>query len=215
MADIVANGVTYNGVKAIAMKDTSGETVMFYEQGAAIEVSYIQSDGTQYINTGIYPNENTRVVMDVQFVGAENIPTAFGAWNAISSGAFVWCKSGSAWALMYGAKTGNAVADTSSRMTLDANKKEWKVDGSTKYTFSSQTFQTNYPLLLCAYNNAGAVGNLTALKIYSCQIYDNGTLVRNFVPKLLIGGYAVLYDTVSETYFHNSGSGAFLYGIDT
>lgn len=30
MTDIVVNGVAYNGVEAIAMKDTSGETVVFY-----------------------------------------------------------------------------------------------------------------------------------------------------------------------------------------
>lgn len=30
MTDIVVNGVTYNGVEAIAMQDTSGETVVFY-----------------------------------------------------------------------------------------------------------------------------------------------------------------------------------------
>lgn len=34
MADIVVNGVTYNGVEAIAMKDASGETVMFYPKSA-------------------------------------------------------------------------------------------------------------------------------------------------------------------------------------
>lgn len=28
--DIVVNGVTYNGVETVAMKDTSGRTVMFY-----------------------------------------------------------------------------------------------------------------------------------------------------------------------------------------
>ena len=50
------------------------------------------------------------------------------------------------------------------------------------------------------------------MKLFSCQIYDNGTLIRDYLPCLDKDGVACLYDKVSETYFYNQGTGEFIAG---
>lgn len=62
MADIVVNGVTYNGVEAIAMKDASGETVMFYPKpaysvtvfGTGSNYKYVTINGADIKAAGTY-----------------------------------------------------------------------------------------------------------------------------------------------------------------
>ena len=49
-------------------------------------------------------------------------------------------------------------------------------------------------------------------KIYYCQIYDNGTLVRDFWPCYDPDGVACLYDKVEKKYYYNAGTGAFTAG---
>jgi hypothetical protein len=54
-------------------------------------------------------------------------------------------------------------------------------------------------------------------KMYSCKIWDNeGTLLRDFVPAISQEenhiNEACMFDQVSQTYFYNSGTSAFVYG---
>ena len=52
-------------------------------------LEYIQSTGTQYIDTGFKPNNNTRVVMDLLYTGNESISNEFGAWNSSNNSAIL------------------------------------------------------------------------------------------------------------------------------
>lgn len=48
--------------------------------------------------------------------------------------------------------------------------------------------------------------------MYSCKIYDNETLVRNFVPCKNASGAVGLYDTVEGQFYANAGTGTFTAG---
>ncbi|MBQ4353596.1 MAG: discoidin domain-containing protein [Clostridia bacterium] len=50
------------------------------------------------------------------------------------------------------------------------------------------------------------------MRMYSCQIYDNGTLVRDFVPCVDYSGEVGMYDLVSAVFYGSSGTGAFTAG---
>lgn len=50
-------------------------------------------------------------------------------------------------------------------------------------------------------------------RLYSCQIYDNGTLVRNFVPaKRNSDNKPGMYDLVNDVFYVNQGTGEFVIG---
>lgn len=56
-------------------------------------------------------------------------------------------------------------------------------------------------------NDAGGT-----IRIYSCQLYENGTLVRDYVPCVSPSGKVGLYDKVTKRFFGNSGTGSLVAG---
>ena len=50
------------------------------------------------------------------------------------------------------------------------------------------------------------------MKLYSCQIYDNGTPVRNFIPCKNPSGVVGLYDLVDGKFYTNAVAGNFTAG---
>ena len=47
-------------------------------------------------------------------------------------------------------------------------------------------------------------------KLYSCKIYDNSTLVRDFVPCVTSDGNIGLYELVDKKFYGNIGTGTFI-----
>ena len=62
--------------------------------------------------------------------------------------------------------------------------------------------------------DTSSLGNYASMKLYSCKIYNNGTLVRDFVPAKNSSGTIGLYDTVNGACYTNAGSGTFTAGAD-
>ena len=181
------------------------------------QVEYLASSGTQWIDTGFTPNQDTRVVVDYQFT---EITSAFlfGSRTSASSNAYAVNVSSSNLVTSYGT-SGNtiyATADTE-RHVIDKNKNIFYVEGN-KLTQTTSTFTAPGTLEIFAAYNAGTEGYLPSkAKIYSFRIYDNETLVRNFVPCYKIadsGNVNGLYDTVNNTFYANSGTGTFDVGSD-
>lgn len=50
------------------------------------------------------------------------------------------------------------------------------------------------------------------MKLYSCAMYDGGRKIRDFKPCLDANGVPCLYDLISKTAFYNQGSGSFTWG---
>lgn len=81
--------------------------------------------------------------------------------------------------------------------------------GGETITNTSATFTSAYPLYLFACDNAGTPANHSNFKMYYCKIWNNGEIVRNYVPVLDNNGVACLYDKVSEQLFYGQGTGYF------
>lgn len=180
------------------------------------QVEYIQSSGTQYIDTGFQPNQNTRVVADANVTTITQYMSVFGAsdsaggsdavvpvYDGSSSGAYFWGNSSASFST-----SGNA-----GRHVVDANKNNLSIDGVQKASAAATSFVCDHSLYLFAYNAAGDAGNKCSMQLYSCQIYDNGTLVRDFVPCYRTSdNVAGLYDTAQGAFYTNAGTGSFSVG---
>lgn len=185
------------------------------------QVEYIQSSGTQYIDSGFKHNQNTRVMMKVKPISATDNAWAFeGRTSGTSStkGVFFWYSSGQLWNADYdtanntsGTRKAFAGIGTTDELNIDYNKNVCTINGVTN-SFTARTFQSTYNLALLANNDAGNVRGFLTAKLYSCQIYDNGTLIRDFVPCTNVSGTAGLYDIVNSKFYGNSGSGSFTAG---
>ena len=179
-------------------------------------LQYLDAPKNACIDTGFAPNNNTRVVFDVTVRGT--LESWFGVsddssgnwwktkvFGVSNDGRGVYSGFGN-----LGGTAGSVAAN--GRHTIEFDKGVFKVDSATHTTHSGQTFQLSRSLYLFADNRPNGVNTKDGtVRFHSCQIYDNGTLVRDYVP-VLYGGEACLFDKVNREYARNIGSGAFAAG---
>lgn len=179
------------------------------------ELTYIQSSGAQYIDTGFKPNQDTRVVGDMQFLNntSGNPASLFGYRKSVSTQRYEFFQYNSLLYSPYNTSAGSTISMTTNKISIDKNKGTTLVNGSALSTITYANFQCSGNLYLFALNNNGSAANVNGNKrIYSCQIYDNGTLTRNFVPCKNPSGVVGMYDMVNNVFYQNSGTGTFTAG---
>ena len=167
-----------------------------------------------YFDTGFAPNNNTRVVMDVTIRGS--MESLFGITDDTSGN---WWKTKCFGVSNDGASKvyvgfGNSgggqgtAAIANGRHIIDFDKGVCKVDGTEIGSRAGQTFQLTRTMYLFADhrpNDVNIKSNNPAPRFHSCKIYDNGTLIRDYVP-VQNNGYVCLYDRVNGTYANNIGN---------
>lgn len=171
-------------------------------------IEYIESTGSQYIDTGFTPNQDTRVVMEAQMLTSSSGKFYFGSrttnatvnYNVLLGGSAPYIRSD------YGeSKLTTSAVGVTDRVLIDKNKNICTING-TSITNAASTFTCGQPLFLFASNNGGTASYLGDLKLYSCQIYDNGTLVRDYIPYIDENGDANLWDDVTNTAATKAGT---------
>ena len=189
--------------------DSLGLTPAFKVGGAKYTpLEYIQSTGTQYIDTGYKANNNTRIIMDFEYNSGDVV---FGAYDTNGANGFGCQYVNSKWYQYYGTSSAVTTADAAAgtRYVVDYNKNQVYVDDILVRTATTNTFQGNNNIILSALQNAGSVAFFTSLKIYYCKIYDNDALVRDFVPAKDEWGNVGMYERVEGKFYYNGGTGSF------
>lgn len=180
------------------------------------QIEYIQSSGTQHIDTKYKANNNTRIVIDIQITDASvNNQWLYGARDALRTNSFGFYWYNSAFGANFGTEqnTISVPGEVTDRIFIDQNKEVVYLE-DIESTFSSTTFSGAYNLFLFAVNTGGEVKNNVRAKLYSCQIYNGDTLVRDFVPCKNASGVAGLYDTVNGAFYTDAAGGAFMAGLE-
>lgn len=172
------------------------------------QVEYIQSSGTQYIDAGVFLNNNSKVVADCEITYSTGWAMFLGSYG--SSDRFSWWTNGAKISPYYGA-TGKNADGVTGRTTLIADKNIWS-DGVSEFSFPETSFVAAHSMYLFSVNNGGDYPK-APLKLYSCQVYDNGTLVRDMIPVVRKQDEeAGLYDLVHGVFYQNAGTGTFATG---
>lgn len=179
------------------------------------ELACIQSGGTQYINTGYAPAYNSRVIVDVSDLTTEDF--VFGARDSASSTAAnqfgVYITSTSKVRTDYfGTNVSGTPSSINGRTTIDKNANITTAFGLTLENTAKSSRQVSHSMYLFALNNAGTLTAPASMKLYSCQVYDNGELVRDFVPCMSDADGVGLYDLVEGKFYGNAGTGGFIGG---
>ncbi|MCQ2395186.1 MAG: hypothetical protein MJ249_12965 [Kiritimatiellae bacterium] len=156
-----------------------------------------------FFNTMFCPNQNTRVVLDVTVGNAQEYWC--GTWNwAYNNGAFALCNDTTAIYTGYGNQgggTGSSAASVGTRHTVENDKGTIKLDGTVLKTWPANTFQCLYPLIIGGQNRIGmpCARGPNGMRIHSVKVYDNGELVRDYIPLRFEDGTGALWDLVSAT----------------
>ena len=72
--------------------------------------------------------------------------------------------------------------------------------------------QDAYPLVLFAVAYKRSILQKDSIIIYDFKIYDNDTLVRDYIPVIDSTSRPCLFDKVEKKCYYNQGTGEFLYG---
>ena len=177
------------------------------------ELEYIQSSGTQYIDTGFKPNQDSRVTCDFEYISSVEEQTIFMARRTSNQDQFGLFHNTAGWTFRYGANSAeNNTIGIMDRILLDINKNVATLNG-VKLTNSAATFNTGTNLMLFVRNTNGTLNNYAIAKLYACSIYsDETTMIRNFIPCKNPSGEIGLYDTVNSQFYSNAGIGTFVAG---
>ena len=179
---------------------------------------YLLSENTQYINTNYVPTVNTAVEM-VMADKSSLTYDLFGVKNGIASGT----NSG------FGISLDNGkFGFFRNKQSIDAINKDDQfhyyylsntdaILDSTHYDFPSATepIDISRPMYAFGFNHVGAAYD-KAIGIKWIKIYENGVLVRHFVPvpkDLVIGNFTVpsngMFEIVQQQFYSNAGTGDF------
>lgn len=173
------------------------------------QLEYIQSNGgAHYIDTGFKPNQNTGIIAKFQLLSSTGNQTPIFSRTSRNVASFgVFLDSNSKWIADYGTLryTNSSIgAQTLINLNFDKNVVKFNNDS---YTFDAQTFQGSSNLTIFGMKTGGTVANNARMNFYSCEIYDNGTLIRSFIPCKNPSGTIGLYDIVNSKFYTNVGSG--------
>lgn len=201
------------------------------------QLSYLESTGTQYIDTGLKTNSIFGCDIKYQSTGKANSPFGldgvFGCnGSKTSTGTNVdlklWFSYG-----QYGTRMNAMLRNSNGKSYINPidsfdeyyatiHHFQWKPDGSVWYNEENvhqldgpYSTVENYNIFAFAVNQGTTPSN----KFYSkTRMYylkfcaQDGTLLRDFVPcKRISDGVLGMYDVVSDTFFTNKGTGTFLY----
>lgn len=179
------------------------------------ELKWIESTGTQYIDTGIIGKTGVKAAGKFHPLSLES-SIVLGCYNP--QRCYMLSFNGSniryGYVDWYTATTDvSANVDYEFEVDFSAGSQHLKLNGTTYISSSNATTFTNsYTMYAFAYNDAGTAGDYAKCRMYSLQLYDNDTLVRDYVPDMLDSGEVGLYDLVEGKFYPNAGTGVFLAG---
>lgn len=179
------------------------------------EIEYLESTGTQWIDTGIKPT-NT-LSFSCTFDNPNNTGNSPGYGNVFGSrlsstnSEYQLTKFGYS-SVSVGIRNSNKGFNTSGIHTVAFNGGTTiTVDGITS-TINKGTISSsigNIVLFGISQGNVTAVTQLQAGKIYRCSFGS----IRDFIP-VRVGTTGYMYDKISGQLFGNSGTGNFILGSD-
>lgn len=181
-----------------------------------VELEYIESTGTQYIDTGYKPNQDTRISTTADF------PSSGAAWrwlyggraSANSNSLGFLRTDGNAYRFDYANSINTLTTKLTGKFTIDSNKNKCYINNELVFTATYTTFASPVNIYIFNCNDNGSLRSTgTSAKLYSCKIYDNGTLIRDFVPaKRISDNKCGLWDKVTKAFYPNAGTGDFTGG---
>ena len=217
-------GVLHGNANIISTTDNNiqalGATLIINEL-SYIELEYIESTGTQYIDTEFKHNQDTRVVADLDVSSSQinQYVDLFGSWGNVTSarrmfGIELTQSDASSSDAYYGNGQRYGFGNVVGRKIYDFNRNVFKID-SLSYTYTTETFQSLYNFLIFVTTGyTGSIPDIRAvMKLYSFKIYLADNLIRDFIPvKRIIDEEICLYDKVTKAFFTNAGTGTFIAG---
>ena len=174
-------------------------------------LEYIQSSGTQYIDTGRKLTQDSDITIDFKLINNNKSVGIFGARESARKNNLAMFRDGGLFVgdfseyPKYRFKANSSFNRTKIRM----NKTGVLVNGVLNTSWSGvANFETPTNGLIFDVGNNNWTGNKAVMQLYS---YTDGN-TQKLVPCLDTEGVPCMYDLVSQKPFYNAGTGSFTWG---
>ena len=162
------------------------------------QLDYIQSNGNQYIDTGVLGKDINKVIVDFQFTSSQSTTEQ---------------------------EVAAVIVDGNNKLQIGWYSNSFITTGGASYSqtsYSARTIGTASPigspnksLYLFAQHEGNSATWKVKAKLYSCTISSASGFVRNFIPCKDSSGTVGLYDVVGNQFYQNNGTGSFTAGPET
>ena len=174
-------------------------------------LEYIQSSGTQYIDTGRKLTQDSDITIDFKLINNNKSVGILGSRESAEKNNLAMFRDGGLFVgdfseyPKYRFKTNSSFNRTKIRM----NKTGVLVNGVLNTSWSGiANFETPTNGLIFDIGNNNWTGNKAVMQLYS---YTDGN-TQKLVPCLDTEGVPCMYDLVSQKPFYNAGTGSFTWG---
>lgn len=172
-------------------------------------VKYLESTGTQYIDTGVVPYKNQKYDIKFSMVEINKNQVIFGSrssgdYSNSKNQIYLNVNVANKVLLYLGTKNNNLFN------SVIVNK-EYSINNSINELENDFDDKATESLYLFAMNNQKNIIANASARLYYFKIYNNDTLVRDYIPVVDESSIPCLYDKVEDKFYYNEGSGEFLY----
>ncbi len=216
----------YNKKKIFDTAISKTQEVKPPEKPYAYEVEYIESTGTQYIDTGYIPNEKTEINASVAFLENSSDLKSFGCITKTND-----IEGYNRW--HFGINRGNLTALRSGDATIQNGGDVVKTYDNEFHNYYLSDTQVGIDENIKTYTNGGDVDvsftlfarngyttpsgvakvqNYAKSRLESMTIKEDGIIIHDYIPVIDKEGNACLYDKISNQMLYSKGSGEFLAG---
>lgn len=176
------------------------------------QVEYIESSGTQYIDTNFIPDNNTSYNIDIELKTLNSLQYFISSHSTNRNNIYMNASSYASAGYGSSYKVTSESLQLNTKYNFSLNKNSFYMNNNLLWEFSEETFTNTANCILFAHNTNGTINNFSAIKLYSCKIYDNNILIRDFIPCYRNSDSEIgLYDLVNNVFYENSGTGNFNY----
>jgi len=195
------------------------------------KVEYIESSGTQFIDTGYLITPTTEVSIDYQYTSANDQDFAFWVGSDTNTSSwmtfcvYIWLTNRVPYFKAWLSDGAGSSTWSNSWPSPDTNRHRFVLNNWHFLTYnSSGTLQkdvttvatftrtaTHSFWLFCWWRlDTSAWANKTSAKLYWCKVTDNGVLQRDFIPCYRKSDSVIwLYDLVNDQFYTNSWTWTF------
>ena len=219
--DLVTKQFFTNNGEGVFLKGNAIEDGLNILPSNYQQVEYIESTGTQYIDTGVCWQNGTSLTYEstVQFASSETTKGSGHHRCTIS------CNDGKLRVALVNSNASATEKHTAKVVWPSGNCDSTLtytsyVDNASIGTYSVQHLDDYRPYFLFACTGwSTESGNppysYEKMKIYDTKFWRGDTIIRNFVPCYRVeDGEIGLYDLVNDTFYTNQGTGTFLKGLE-
>ena len=188
-----------------------------YDNNQYLLLDYIESTGTQYIDTGIIAKGTTGY--EIKFIpynaiGTSNYGSIFGGRVASTDREIqltTWNNQGGLGNFRYGTGASYDANILVNQVNTISYLGESFISNGNNVTVSRTSFNSGYNITIFALNEANTVTQYGISRLYYIKFYDGNTLIRDYIPVIEKSTErAGLYDKVENVFYGDQNNGNFL-----